>query len=158
MRGTVLRYAVLYLVLSVVLVALGQQAPSISVTGSVKPPLTLTAADLAAMPRAKAATDNNGIQTMYEGVWLSDVLKKSRRPFGARPPWRGVSGLHSGFCFGWLSGGVLNRGIRSGHDCRTVPAGGYRKWKTTLWRERSISSGYSHRQTGCAICSTAYKD
>src|SRR5262249_28222825 len=59
------------------------QAPSIAVTGAVKQPLTLTAADLAAMPRAKAATDNNGIQTVYEGVWLSDVLKKAGVPLGA---------------------------------------------------------------------------
>ena len=83
MRKTVLRNAVLGLVLSVASVAFGQQAPSITLTGAVKEPLTLTAADLAAMPRAKAVTDNNGIQTVYEGVWLSDVLKKAGVPLGA---------------------------------------------------------------------------
>ena len=82
MRKTVLRNAVLCLVLAAVSVAFGQQAPSITVTGAVKQPLTLTAADLAAMPRAKAVTDNNGIQTTYEGVWLSDVLKKAGVPLG----------------------------------------------------------------------------
>ena len=70
--------------------AIAQQAtPSLSVTGAVKQPLTLTASDLAAMPRAKAVTDNNGIQTMYEGVWLSDVLKKAGVPLG--PGLRGAA-------------------------------------------------------------------
>src|SRR5215467_1611725 len=82
MRKTVLRNAVLCLVLSAASVVFGQQAPSVTVTGAVKQPLTLTAADLAAMPRAKAVTDNNGIQTTYEGVWLSDVLKKAGLPLG----------------------------------------------------------------------------
>src|SRR5215510_16031514 len=82
MHKTVLRNAVLCLVLAAASVAFGQQASSITVTGAVKQPLTLTAADLAAMPRAKAVTDNNGIQTTYEGVWLSDVLKKAGVPLG----------------------------------------------------------------------------
>jgi len=60
-----------------------QVAPSVAVTGAVKQPLTLTASDLAAMPRAKAVTDNNGIQTTYEGVWLGDVLKKAGVPLGS---------------------------------------------------------------------------
>lgn len=60
-----------------------QAAPSIAVTGAVAQPLTLTAADLAAMPRQTATTTNNGIATAYEGVWLSDVLKKAGVPFGA---------------------------------------------------------------------------
>src|SRR6516162_10226594 len=63
--------------------AFSQQPPSVSVTGAVKQPLILTAADLAAMPRAKAVTDNNGIQTTYEGVLLSDVLKKAGVVLGA---------------------------------------------------------------------------
>jgi DMSO/TMAO reductase YedYZ molybdopterin-dependent catalytic subunit len=89
MRKTVLRNAVLWIVLSVASVAFGQQTPSITVTGAVKQPLTLSAADLAAMPRAKAVTDNNGIQTTYEGVWLSDVLKKAGVPLG--PGLRGAA-------------------------------------------------------------------
>ena len=54
-----------------------QAAPSIAVTGSVSQPLTLTAADLATMPRQSVTTTSNGIATTYEGVWLSDVLKKA---------------------------------------------------------------------------------
>ena len=83
MRKTVLRLMFLLLILSSALAAVARQAsPSISVSGDVKQPLTLTAADLAAMPRAKAVTDNNGVQTMYKGVWLSDVLKKAGVPLG----------------------------------------------------------------------------
>ena len=41
------------------------------------------------MPRAKAVTDNNGIQTIYEGVWLSDILKKAGVPLG--PGLRGAA-------------------------------------------------------------------
>jgi len=89
MRKTVLRNGVLFLVLSVASIAFGEQLPSISVMGAVKQPLALTAADLAAMPRAKAVTDNNGIQTTYEGVWLSDVLKKAGVPLG--PGLRGAA-------------------------------------------------------------------
>jgi DMSO/TMAO reductase YedYZ molybdopterin-dependent catalytic subunit len=58
-------------------------AASIAVTGAVSQPLTLTSADFAAMPRATVSTSNNGIPTTYEGVWLSDVLKKAGVPFGA---------------------------------------------------------------------------
>jgi len=53
-----------------------QSAPSISVTGGTQP-LTLTFADLAAMPRATVKMTNNGIETEYEGVWMSEVLKKA---------------------------------------------------------------------------------
>lgn len=77
MCKTVLRNVAACLIVLIAAMAFGQQAPSIAVTGAVKQPLTLTAPDLGAMPRAKAVTDNNGIQTTYEGVWLSDVLKKA---------------------------------------------------------------------------------
>jgi DMSO/TMAO reductase YedYZ molybdopterin-dependent catalytic subunit len=64
-------------------VAAQRSAPTLAVTGAVSQPLTLTAADLATMPRATVTTTNNGISTTYEGVWLSDVLKKAGVPFGA---------------------------------------------------------------------------
>jgi hypothetical protein len=84
MRKPVLRHAVLVLALSLAPAAVARQSsPALYVTGAVKQPLTLTATDLAAMPRAKAVTDNNGIQTTYEGVWLSDILKKAGVPLGA---------------------------------------------------------------------------
>lgn len=66
-----------------------QAAPSISVTGAVAQPLTLTAADLASMPRATVSTNSNGIATTYEGVWVGDVLKKAGLPLG--PALRGAA-------------------------------------------------------------------
>jgi hypothetical protein len=69
-------------VLCATALACGQSAPSIAVTGAVPQPLTLTAADLANMPRASVTTKNNGIETVYEGVWLSDVLKKAGMRLG----------------------------------------------------------------------------
>jgi hypothetical protein len=45
--------------------------------------LTLTAATLGTMPRATVTTNSNGIETVYEGVWLSDVLKKAGAPLGS---------------------------------------------------------------------------
>jgi hypothetical protein len=60
-----------------------QSAPSIAVTGAVAQPLTLTAVDLSAMPRATVTTNSNGIATTYEGVWLSDVLKKAGVSLGS---------------------------------------------------------------------------
>src|SRR5215471_2974269 len=63
--------------LSLAITIFAQSPASISVTGDVKLSLNLTAADLATMPRATASTNNNGIVTVYEGVWLSEVLKKA---------------------------------------------------------------------------------
>jgi len=47
---------------------LGAQAPpaSIQVAGAVKQPLTLTADDLATMPRATVKTIGNGTETIYQ--------------------------------------------------------------------------------------------
>src|SRR3954453_12293505 len=56
--------------------------PSVEVTGAVKQPLTLSAADLAKMPRATVRTTSNGIETVYEGVWLAEILKKAGGPQG----------------------------------------------------------------------------
>jgi DMSO/TMAO reductase YedYZ molybdopterin-dependent catalytic subunit len=56
--------------------------PSIQVAGNVKQPLTLTADDLAKMPRATVRTMNNGMETVYEGVWLHEVLKRAGVPQG----------------------------------------------------------------------------
>jgi DMSO/TMAO reductase YedYZ molybdopterin-dependent catalytic subunit len=61
----------------------GQDAQqSIQVTGDVKQSLTLTADDLAKMPRATVRTMNNGMETVYEGVWLHEVLKRAGVPQG----------------------------------------------------------------------------
>jgi DMSO/TMAO reductase YedYZ molybdopterin-dependent catalytic subunit len=55
---------------------------SIQIAGDVKQPLTLTADDLAKMPRATVRTMNNGMETVYEGVWLHEVLKRAGVPQG----------------------------------------------------------------------------
>jgi DMSO/TMAO reductase YedYZ molybdopterin-dependent catalytic subunit len=66
-----------------------QDAPStgaakqeIQITGAVKQPLTLTADDLAKMPRASVKTTSSGMETTYDGVWLTEVLKKAGVPQG----------------------------------------------------------------------------
>jgi DMSO/TMAO reductase YedYZ molybdopterin-dependent catalytic subunit len=60
-----------------------QSKPSVSVTGAVQQPLMLTAADLVNMPRTTVTTRNNGVEIVYEGVWLSEILKKAGVPLGA---------------------------------------------------------------------------
>jgi DMSO/TMAO reductase YedYZ molybdopterin-dependent catalytic subunit len=61
----------------------GQDAqPTVQVTGAVKQALTLAADDLAKMSRATVRTMNNGMETVYEGVWLHEVLKKAGVPQG----------------------------------------------------------------------------
>jgi len=57
-------------------------APSITVTGSIAKPITLTAADLAQMPRATATTSNGGVETKYEGVWMHEILQKAGLELG----------------------------------------------------------------------------
>jgi DMSO/TMAO reductase YedYZ molybdopterin-dependent catalytic subunit len=61
-----------------------QEAPPVvKVTGAVKQVLSLSAEDLAKMPRATARTTNNGIETVYEGVPLHEILKKAGVPLGS---------------------------------------------------------------------------
>jgi DMSO/TMAO reductase YedYZ molybdopterin-dependent catalytic subunit len=60
----------------------GAAAQQLQVTGAVKQPLTLSADDLAKMPRASVRTTSNGMETVYEGVWLHEVLKKAGVPQG----------------------------------------------------------------------------
>jgi DMSO/TMAO reductase YedYZ molybdopterin-dependent catalytic subunit len=67
-------------------------APSIQVTGAVKQALTLTAEDLAKMPRATVRTMNNGMETVYEGVWLHDVLKMAGVPQGSELRGKALAG------------------------------------------------------------------
>ena len=55
---------------------------SIQVAGDIKQPLTLTADDLSKMARATVRTMNNGMETVYEGVWLHEVLKRAGVPQG----------------------------------------------------------------------------
>lgn len=75
-----------HLFLSLLLICGGlvaQEAPpSIQVTGAVKQPLTLTAEDLAKMPRASVKTASQGVETVYEGVWVHEILKRAGAPQG----------------------------------------------------------------------------
>ena len=57
--------------------------PTVQITGAVKQALTLSADDLAKMPRASVRTANNAMETVYEGVWLHEVLKKAGVPQGS---------------------------------------------------------------------------
>ncbi len=59
-----------------------QETDAVQITGDVKQPLTLSAADLAKYPRATVRTTSNGMETVYEGVWLHEVLKKAGVPQG----------------------------------------------------------------------------
>jgi|SRR5579883_1299696 len=53
---------------------------TLQVTGSVKQTLSLTPDDLAKMPRARVTTSSNGMETVYEGVWLHEILKRAGVP------------------------------------------------------------------------------
>src|ERR1700694_5497534 len=68
----------------------GQQ--SVQVTGAVKQALTLSADDLAKMPRVSVRTTNNGMETVYEGVWLHEVLKRAGVPQGSELRGKALSG------------------------------------------------------------------
>jgi DMSO/TMAO reductase YedYZ molybdopterin-dependent catalytic subunit len=66
-----------------VAIAAAQDAPStLQITGAVKQSLTLSADDLGKMPRATVKTSRNGLETVYEGVWLHEVLKQAGVPLG----------------------------------------------------------------------------
>ena len=58
---------------------------SVRVTGEVLQPLTLTAADIAAMPRTTvSAKDKQGASHTYTGVALSDIFNKAGVTTGAQ--------------------------------------------------------------------------
>jgi len=58
--------------------ALGAQ--TLTIGGDVATPLTLTKDDLAQMPRASVTFNDEGTNTVYEGVLLYEVLKKAGAP------------------------------------------------------------------------------
>ena len=83
------------LILGMALAALlaAQETPSaIEVTGAVKQPLKITAEDLAKMPRASVKTTSNGMETVYEGVWLHEVLKKAGAAQGSELRGKALTG------------------------------------------------------------------
>jgi len=60
------------------LVSLAATAQSVTVGGEVTTPLTLTAADVSAMPRSTAiAKDKQGTPHTFQGVSLADIFKKA---------------------------------------------------------------------------------
>lgn len=77
------RRLILIAMLAAVLAA-GQDAaaPAVRVTGAVKQPLTLTAEDLLQMPRSTVKTHSNGMETVYGGVRLHEILKKAGATLG----------------------------------------------------------------------------
>jgi DMSO/TMAO reductase YedYZ molybdopterin-dependent catalytic subunit len=66
--------------------------PTVHVTGAVKQALTLSPEDLSKMPRASVRTTNNGIETVYEGVWLHEVLKRAGVPQGGELRGKALAG------------------------------------------------------------------
>lgn len=64
------------------LMAAQESQPAVQVTGAVKQFLTLSADDLAKMPRATFRIAGSGKETVYEGVWLHEVLKRAGVPQG----------------------------------------------------------------------------
>ena len=64
------------------LVTFSLAAQEVRVTGAVKQALTLSADDLAKMPRATLRIGGAGMETVYEGVWLHEVLKRAGVPQG----------------------------------------------------------------------------
>ncbi len=57
-------------------------SPSVTVSGAVENPLQLGARDLAGFPRAEATLNDHGKSVRYEGVLVSDILKKAGAPVG----------------------------------------------------------------------------
>jgi len=72
----------LVVALAAALLPAQEAQPSIQVTGAVKQALTLTADALAKMPRGLVHTTTKGVETVYEGVWVHDVLKRAGVPQG----------------------------------------------------------------------------
>jgi DMSO/TMAO reductase YedYZ molybdopterin-dependent catalytic subunit len=66
------------LLLIALLLSLTTTAQSVTVGGEVKTPLTLTAADLASLPRTTAvAKDKQGVPHSFAGVALAEIFKKA---------------------------------------------------------------------------------
>ncbi len=73
--------------------AAAQEAPAtLQVTGAVKQTLSLSPDDMAKLPRASVKTTSNGMETVYEGVWLHEVLKKAGVPQGGELRGKALAG------------------------------------------------------------------
>ncbi len=58
-------------------------ADALVVTGAVTTPLTLSLADLGKMPRTTVTINEGGTDVKYEGVLLTEILKRAGAPTGA---------------------------------------------------------------------------
>ena len=86
------RRSVVLGLLSAVLLAAQDAPPTIQVVGDVKQPLTLSIDDFAKMPRAMVRVSNNGMETVYEGAWLHEVLKLAGVPQGSQLRGKALAG------------------------------------------------------------------
>jgi DMSO/TMAO reductase YedYZ molybdopterin-dependent catalytic subunit len=65
----------------------------LTVDGDIPAPLTITATDLAKMPRETVSlTDMDGSKTSYEGVALVEILKKAGVPLGKEMRGKALAG------------------------------------------------------------------
>ncbi len=68
-------------------------AVSLAISGAVKSPLTVTAADLAAMPRETVSVEEQGGEKVaYEGVSLQALLQKAGVDFGTHLRGKALAG------------------------------------------------------------------
>lgn len=65
---------------------------AVQVTGAVRQSLTLTADELAKMPRASVTTTSSGMETVYEGVWVHEVLNRAGAPQGSELRGKALAG------------------------------------------------------------------
>jgi DMSO/TMAO reductase YedYZ molybdopterin-dependent catalytic subunit len=69
------------------------QAVKLEIAGDVPTPVTLSAADFAALPREQAeVTEQDGTKSTYEGVPLQEILKKAGLSFGKQMRGKGLAG------------------------------------------------------------------
>jgi DMSO/TMAO reductase YedYZ molybdopterin-dependent catalytic subunit len=59
------------------------QPATLSIGGDVAHPLTLSAADLQSLPRTTVTFTDHGTTTTYDGVLVSELLKRAGVPLGA---------------------------------------------------------------------------
>jgi DMSO/TMAO reductase YedYZ molybdopterin-dependent catalytic subunit len=77
------RRGLILAVLGACLLSAQEAQPSVQVTGDVNQPLLLSADDLSKLPRATVRTTSHGIETVHEGVWLHEILKRAGVPQGS---------------------------------------------------------------------------
>jgi hypothetical protein len=74
------------------LLAAQDAPPSVQITGDVKRALALSAGDLGKLPRASLRIGNAGMETVYQGVWLHEVLKMAGVPQGSELRGKALAG------------------------------------------------------------------